>query len=749
MHEKEIHLLDYWRVLLKRRWVIYTSLAVLVSTVTLGSLLTEPVYTATARLQIESSSPNILPFQDVLSSVPDQRNDFYQTQYGLIQSRRVARDVIASLRLDQHPEFRVEGSPRPVPGLTPEQTLEIRRIDAFLGRLKISPVRNSRLVDVSFSSHDRILAAGVANRVTETYIAFNSEAQYNTSARATTSLSHQTANLQEEIDSKEKELQEYARAQGIIPLSDKQNITLKNLNDLSNSFTQAQAARIEKEARYAALRGADPASIPQARESKLIQEMAAKSADLARQYAQLSGKYKPEWPEMARLRREMDETTERLASERQTLYRQVLGAVESDYRAARNEEEYLRKTLEDLKGQSQEASLREIQYNNLKAEIANRRATLEALVKRQSETASSAGMNDLSTSNVRIVDPAEVPSKPSSPRVGLNILLSLLTGLALGVGLSFFLEYLDKSVKTTEEMQEATGVPSLGLIPALRPESARLKLVRTRGRGGVRFQVVRAVGQEAAGRIHVELIAHEDFKSKVSEAFRELRTALLVSRPGGPPRSILITSTQPGEGKTAVALNLAITLAQVGRRVLLVDADLRKPRLHKLLRAVNDHGLSNLLSGAGPLRTQPLATSMPGLFLIPSGPLPPTAADLLDSDRLTQIQRDFEAQGYEHIIYDSPPVLAVADPAILAGRVDAVVMVAQAGVTGKDALGQAIARLQQVKARIVGAVLNQVDLDQQGYYYGYRYRRYYGEEDTKPAAPASAARSGRSAATSA
>jgi len=745
--EREIHLLDYWRVLVKRRWVIYTSLAVLVSTVTLGSFLMEPIYTATARLQIERSAPNVLPFQEVMASAPDQLNDFYQTQFGLIRSRSVARDVIASLQLDRHPEFKVPVPERTPAGLTPEQAAEARRIDIFLAKLQVSPVRSSRLVDVSFSSPDRILAAAVANRVAETYIAFNSQAQYNTSTRATASLTHQIANLQEEIDAKEKELQAYAREHGIISLSDKQSITLKNLNDLSNAYTQAQAARIEKEARYAALRDSDPGSIPEALENKLIQELAQKSAELAQRQAQLSGKYKPDWPEMVRLRREMDETRERLEAERLALYRQVLGGAESAYRAARNEEEYLRRALDGLKSQSQEASLKEIQYNNLRAEIANRRATLEALVKRQGETASSAGLNDLATSNVRIVDMAEVPARPTSPRVRLNILLSLLAGLALGVGQAFFFEYLDKSVKSIEDMQQAAGVPSLGLIPTLHHEGTRLKLVRRSGPRGVRLQVVRTVGQPASGGPRLELITQEDFKSKVSEAFRELRTALLVSRPGGPPRTILVASTQPGEGKTAVALNLAITLAQIGRHVLLVDADLRKPRLHKLLGISSAQGFSSELSGIGPLRVPPCKTSIPGLDLMPSGPLPPNPADLLDSERFSQIQHEFEARGYDHVIYDSPPVLAVADAAIMAGRVDAVVLIVHAGVINRDALAQAARRLQQVKARIVGAVLNQVGLDQQGYYgYRYHYKRYYGEDEARGAAPEQVARRPRSTA---
>jgi capsular exopolysaccharide synthesis family protein len=735
--ERELHLLDYWRVLVKRRWVLYTALSVVVSTVALGSLLMRPVYTATTRLQIEQNTPKVLPFQEILSSVPDGRNDFYQTQYGLIQSRRVAGEVIASLGLAAHEEFRVSGGRAPAarnggaggdgapgsggPGPGPAE--EARRIDLFLKRLDVTPVRNSRLVDIAFSSHEPALAARVANRVAETYIAFNTEVQYNTTTRATTSLAHQIANLQDQIDAKETELQAYAREHGIIELSEKQNIALKNLNDLSDAYTRARAARIEKEARYAALRDSDPGGLREVLESTLIKDLSAKSAELERRHAQLSEKYKPDWPEMVRLRREIEETRERLGAERRAIYEQVVGVAESAYRTARNEEARLRQALDEQKRRSQEFGLKEIQYNNLKAEVANRRATLEALLKRQTETSSSADMNDLAVSNVRVVDVAEVPTRKSSPKILMNLLLSIVTGLALGVGLAFFFEYLDKSVKSPEEMVQAAGIPSIGFIPALRPE-------------GVGLRAIKANGRETAGGPPMELVSHLDQKSKVSEAFREVRTALLVSQPGRPPRTILIASSQPGEGKTAVAVNLAITLAQIGRRVLLVDADLRKPRLHRILDLDNDQGLSTCLSGAGAPWPEPRRTGVPGLDVVTSGPLPPNPADLLDSERFLQVRREFEEQGYEHIVFDSPPILAVADPAIMAARMEAVVMVVQAGVTSRDALEHAVRRLQQVKARLVGGILNRADLDQQGYYYGYSYKRYYGEEEKPPAAAA-------------
>ncbi len=715
-HQKELHLLDYWKVLVKQRWVVYTSIVVVVATVTLGSLLKRPVYTATTRLQIERNMPKILPFQDVMSSIPDSRDDFHQTQYGLIQSRRVAGDVIASLDLARHEEFFVKSPHEMLPGVTEESFLLAERIDLLLGHLDVNPVRKSRLVDVSFRSHDPALAARIANRVAETYIAFNSSVQYNTTIRATTTLTHQIANLQEQIDLKEKEVQAYARENEIVELGDRQSIALKELEDLSDSYTASRADRIEKKAKTVALQSYGPESVPEVLNSQLIRELTAESAELGRRYAQLSEKYKQDWPEMARLRREIDQTRNRLSIEKEAIHGQVLAVSRSDLMAAREREKHLQQTLEAQKQRVQDLEIKAIHYNNLRAEIANKRSTIEALLKRQAETGSSIGLHDLAVSNIRIVDVAAVPTRRSSPKILKNILLSLITSLVLGIGLAFFFEYMDKSIKSIEEIREAAGVPVVGLIPALRPEGSGLR-------------VIRPGGDKGAQAVPVEVVAHEDPKSTLAEAFREMRTTLLVSQSGGPPRQILITSAQPGEGKTALAANLAITLAQIGRRVVLVDGDMRRSRMHKIFRVSNAEGLSNYLSFAGRPWPVPKRTAVTGLDVIPSGPLPPNPADLLDSECFAQMQRELQEQGYDHVIFDSPPVLAVADPSIMAGRMDAVVMVVRAGCTPRDALAHAVKKLQQVRARVIGAVMNCVDAQAQGYYDSYYYTKVYGNRE--------------------
>lgn len=714
VQEHGTHLLDYWHVLLKRRWIIYTSVAVAVTTVMLGSLLMVPTYTATCRLQIERDVPNVLPFQQVTPRDPDYLWDFYETQYGLIRSRRVAREVIHDLALGGQPDFEV-GEPRGLdPDVPAEEVVENARIDILLDRLDVRPVRKSRLVDVSFSSRDKVLAAKVANRVAETYIAFNSQAQYNTTERASTSLTHQIEKILEETDSKEKQLQTYAREHGIIPLNEKQDIILKNLNDLSNSYMRTKAVRIEKEAELAALRESEPEYIPDGAGTELLDELTAKAAEIERQYAQLSDKYQPGWPQMVSLRSELEQTREHLGRERAKVRRQALDSATAAYNTARKEEGYLQAALDDLKKQAQELGIKEIEYNNLKAEIANKKETLDALVRRQTETTTTAGLTDLVNSNVRVVDPAEIPTSPTSPKLLLNLLLSLLGGTGAGVGLAYFFEYLDKSVKTPEEMRAAMGLPPLGALPVLEGAEGRLRLVEAAAGGG-------AQGPRA------DLVSHEAPKSQLAEAFRELRTALLVSRPGGPPRTILITSSQPEEGKTAVAINLAISIAQMGRSVLLVDADMRKPRLSKVFGLPEQEGLSNVLSGSDSPKGWIRATAVPGLSLLGSGPTPPNPADLLDSHRFAEVLRQLELQEFDHIIYDSPPVLAVADATIVSGKMDSVLVVVWAGKTGRDLLSHTMTRLRQVKAPVVGGVLNKFDV-KQGYYAGYYAKKYYGQD---------------------
>ncbi len=717
--QRQIHLLDYWQVIVKRRWAIYSALLLVTGLVTLGSFLVRPQYTATAQLQIEKYSPNVLPFQDVMASYADFRDDFYETQSRVIASRSVARSVARRLELLRHPLYAPFVDKARAAGYTPEE-LELLVTDMVQAGMQVRLIRNSRLVSVSYVSPEAELSARVANAIAEAYMEFNAATAYNTTEQATQSMLRQIDTLRDEISSRERKLQEYARAQDIIPLDDSQDITTQQLTDLNVAYTRAQTDRIQKEARYAALRETPAESQPELMSNDLLQTLIAKHAELERQHAQMAERFKPDWPAMARLKTELEKTRTRLDDEKADLYARLLGAAREQYEGALGEERALAVALDLQKKHAQEAGLRSIEYNNLKSEVENRRKTLEALVKRQAETGATAGMMDQPLSNIRIVDRAEVPRFPSSPRRLLNFLLSVVAGLGLGIGLAFFFDYMDNSVSTSEEVCRAAGMACIGVIPAHDEPARSLRVVRGKA----------APADDS--RPEIDLATLRDTRSVVSEAFRELRTALMVSSPGRPPRLLLVTSSQPREGKTSTALNLAITLSQLGRRILVVDADLRRPRLHKALGLSGSSGLSNLLSGGGDLAAMVQATGASGVSILPSGPAPPNPAELLDSAEFAELTRHLASEsGYDHVIFDSPPILGVADAAIMAGRMDGVILVVQAGSTPRESVRRAAEKLRLVGSRVLGALLNRADRFGEGYYRSYH--AYYGEPDARGA----------------
>jgi polysaccharide biosynthesis transport protein len=719
--ERQVHLLDYWQVLVKRRWVVYSALLLVTGLVTLGSFLVKPQYTATAQLQIEKFNPKVLPFQDVMASYIDYRDDFYETQSRLIQSRSVARAVVKRLELGRHPLFEINASASGEPlSAEDRENLLASRVQAGT---KVDLIRNSRLVNISYTGPDAELAARIANALADAFIEFNASNAYNTSEKASVSMGRLVETLTGEIDEKERELQQYAREQEIIVLDERQNATTQKLNDLNTAFTKAQTARISLEAKYATMRETPATQMAELMSNDLLQELSRKHAELEREYVKMSERFKPAYPPMARLKTELEKARTRLESERADLYQRLVSQAREQYMSALREEKSLAEALDQQKTETQELGVRSIEYNNRKAEIANKRKTLEELLKRQTETTTTVGMGDNPLGNVRIVDEAQTPRFPSSPRRRFNFLLSLVAGLGLGIGLAFFFDYMDDSVSTADDLSRAASLPCLGVIPSHDEESRRMSVVRSRH------------GEtEGDTRPEIDLATMRDARSQVSEAFRELRTALLVSSPGRAPRHLLVTSSQPREGKTSTALNLAITLAQLNRKVLIVDADLRRPRLHKALELANTAGLSTCLSGGEDVERLIVPAGPANLHALPSGPPPPNPAELLDSAEFGALVDRLD--GFDHVVYDSPPTLSVTDAAIMAARMDGVILVVQAGETSRDAVARATEKLRVVNARVLGALLNRVDTTSPGGYYR-SYDAYYGHDrETDEAATA-------------
>ncbi|HKQ62226.1 MAG TPA: polysaccharide biosynthesis tyrosine autokinase, partial [Candidatus Polarisedimenticolaceae bacterium] len=584
------------------------------------------------------------------------------------------------------------------------------------GGLQIAPVRNSHLVQVGARGPDPLAAAAVANAVAEAYVEFNIETQYSTSDQAREFLVNQIGTLKREINEIEQRLQDYGEAKNIVTIDDASNITIQALKDISEKRTEAQTTLAHAQAEWDAVQHARPEALPEVLASQLIGRLREEYASYEAEFAEKSRRFKQDWPGMQTLQSKLDGARERLELETQRIAEQVRATSEGAYLRARAEVERLSALLGSHEADAQRLKRDAVEFANLRSEVLKKRETLDALIRRQNEMALSTRLKDLdsTSTNIRIVERARPPAAPFRPDTALNLVLGLLFGLGAGVAAAFLLDYLDNTVGSATELERLAELPVLAVIP-------------------------RHLGAGVSGRRRrthlgpaesVDLVAHHAGRARATEAYRELRTSLLLSHPGGAPRQIMVTSSLPEEGKTATAINLAVVLAQLGKRVVLVDTDLRRPRLHKALDTGHAAGVSTYLSGQ---QDDPLPlvvrTEVPHLELLPSGPIPPNPSELLNSPRFAELGRALLAGGFDHVLYDSPPVLSVADPVIIASIVDSRLLVVRAGRTPRQSIRLAAAKLKQSGVPPIGVVLNDLDRSAAGSgYYDYGYGGYDIEE---------------------
>jgi capsular exopolysaccharide synthesis family protein len=710
--EEEVHLRDYWRVILRRRWTIITFFLVVVTTVTLASFLMRPLYKAKAIIQIDKESPNILYFKDVYA-VERAEQDYYTTQYKILQSRNLAKKVIKSLNLDKNLEFTGDQTKTLLmmikdwsKGLftttqkdkEKEEDIKPGLIDSFLSRLEITPVRGSRLVTVSYSTYEPELSAKIANTIAKSFIDFNLDSKIDATQQARDWLEKQLESLRARVEVSEEKLNKYARENNIIGIDEKQNIVTQRLTELSTAMNQATAERINKESLYRESEG-EIDSNPFVLSNPLIQRLTNEYATLEAEYSQLSKLYKPGYPKMVRL----EEQINRLKSTIEKEKRKIIKGIRSEYEAALKRENYLNTALNKQKAEVLTLNEKAIQYNILKREADTNKELYNGLLQRLKETGVSAG---ITMSNIQILDRAEVPEGPDKPKKRLNIFLAVMVGLFGGTGLAFFMEYLDNTVKTHEDIEQHIRLPFLGLIP-YHPSS--------RYKGNPKPSPSK------------EIVTFEDSKSWISEAYRTVRTSILFASSGKPPKVIVFTSTRLGEGKTTTALNTALTLIQTGSKVLLIDGDMRRTRLHSILNINNSKGLSSYLSGQQGIETLQIKLRFPNLYIITSGPTPPNPSELIGSKMMRELLNTI-SPFYDYIIIDSPPVLGISDGIILSTMADGVILVIKAGETPREAVQRSKKLLSDVNAKILGVVLNCVNLERPDYSYYYNY--YYGYYDS-------------------
>jgi succinoglycan biosynthesis transport protein ExoP len=726
---REYVLESFWRILQKRKWSVITTTIVVFTIALVASSRMKPVYDAYSRLSISKQSNDALGLKDNLDTT-DEYWDYQveaETQTKVLQSQTLALQVIRDLQLDKNPQF--TGAPRTdrkLDSSDDDNAQQASLIQTFASGLRVVTIPRTRIIEVHYSNSDPKLAAAIANGIVNAFIEQNIRIKFETTMQTSDWISRQLSDLKMKVETSQEKLVRYQREHGILGIDEKQNIITSKLDELNRQLTAAEGDRIEKEANYRMV-ASDPEALAKAEPNGVINKLQEDRGTLLTRYAELNTTFGPSYPKVIELKNQLDDIDRQIQSESKRIARRLKG----DFQAASQREKMLSAALESQKREANQLNESAIDYNLLKRDLDSSRQLYEGLLQRLKEAGVSAG---LKSNNIRIIDAARTPTSPSSPNIPRNLTLALLVGLVGGVMLAFVQEAMDNTLRTPEQIQAISSLPSLGIIPLEAQLSGKNKLL------SLKSDVLRSSDSAAPDEEPVAtgliFLQNKSF-SEMAESYRALRTSILLSSLGAPPKVILVTSPLPQEGKSTTAMNCAASLAQQGSRVLLIDADLRRPRIASALNLEAAVGLSNLLTGSAPLEdvVQPVP-GVPNLFAIASGPIPPHPAELLGSDLMEQHLRVLRGS-FDHIIIDSPPALSVTDAVMLSARVDSVLIVVFAGRTRKEALRRVRELFGQVNAKLMGVVVNGVDVrspDHYYYYYGKRYgdSTYYRERGIKP-----------------
>src|SRR5882672_7682376 len=719
---REPHLYDYLLILRKHQWFILSFLLAVVTIVAIATFRMQPVYVATTRIQLDRENANILPFQgtdsyDVLMDL----DNYIETQSRILTSETLALQTIRNNGLSSRPEFSSPSGPsEAIASGSLANQKRPPELAEFLGSLSVKRVPNSRLMDVSFESTDPQLAARIVNAHIVSYIEQNFRSKYESTTQASTWLADQLGELKIRVQKAEDARIAYERQNQIWTLDDKQNITSQRLSDINKQLTDAQSERMKKESLYEFAKSGNLDAVPQVQSNAALADLMKKRSDASSQYTESLSQYGPNFPKVQRLQAQLKEFDQSIEKEKKN----ILDVLESDYKEARQRESLLTQALDQQKAETNQMAGKLVEYNILKREAEANKTLYEGLMTKLKETAISQGLR---SSNIRVVDPAMIPSTPARPAKSRNLALAFLVGLVGGIGLALMREYLDNTVKSPDDVETLSRLPSLAVVPEFAGSNG----------SGKRHGILQGFSSNGHDK-RIELVAQHLPKSQMSEAFRALRTSILLSQADHPPQVILVTSALPREGKTTAAANLAVTLAQLGDRTVLVDADLRKPGVGRLLNLGSGKyaGLSSYLAGVSSLDLVTVPhPAIPNLAAIPTGPLPPNPADLLSSHKFADAITELRTK-YKFIVIDSPPVMAATDAVIVSVQTDGVLLVVRSGETPKEAFTRTRDLLNSVKCRILGVVLNAVDSNAPDYYYSYRYYPYsygYGPQEAADA----------------
>ena len=720
----------YLNILMKHRWLIFSFFITVLFATIIFNFTATPIYEAVSRIEISKENPNLVSIKEVMA-VDTTGSDYYQTQYKIIESRTVARNVVRSLNLQNSPEFKHEKTffpkimssvknillyiPRKIIALL--NTGEEKQLPAngspdaafvndLINRIEITPIRSSRLVDISVEAKDPVMSAKLTNALVQAYIDHNLETKLSATKNAVSWLGERIEEQRKKVETAEQKLLEYKEKNEIITnfSSDAEQITAQKLAQLNSQVIDAEARRVETETRYMqALKLKDSPdmlnSIPEVIDNKLVGEIRKMEVDLYTSMSELSKKYGQNHPKMVAIKLELEDLEKRKI----TTVNQIINSLRNEYELALAREESLKNALDQQKKESLRMNKMAIQYGVLQREAESSRNMYDLLINRFKETSLT---EEMKTGNIRIIDRAEVPKKPVRPKTKQNIILALFVGLSFGTGLAFLIELLDNTFKSPDEVKQYLDIPYLGAIP---------DFTKT------------MVSDDSVDEL---LIANSPKGSIVGESFRGLRTSILFSTTTDKkPQTLMVTGSVVDEGKTVIASNLAITMAHAGFRTILMDCDMRRPKIHHLLKHHNDYGLSNYLTGTDEADISILISDIQNLDIISCGVVPPNPSELINSTKMRSLIETL-CKDYACIIIDTPPVSVVSDAIALTPVVDGAIIVIRAGLTPMHALRNTIDKLNAANCQILGSVLNGVTENRQNSYYYQQYELYQGQADT-------------------
>lgn len=714
--DESVDLRDYLEVVLRRKWLILTFLVGVFVTTLIVSLKMTPIFKSDGRLEFNIKSANVTNFEDVVANQLQTR-EYVQTQVKLLSSASLATRVIETLNLENHPEFNpdaaknveeaslsawIKGFKKTLKGLFrsnqeadlsdehKQLILANDMLTRFQESLEVKPERDTTIVSLAFSSSDPALAKDVINTLLRQFIDWQMDKRMDAATTAKQQLEKQIDVARIQLEESEMALNQFARKAGIVSLDSKLNLVYRQLEEINNALAQAEADRIAQQALYkqAQTEGAD--SLPQVIQNELIADLRADYIRSLSELQELRVTFKDGYPKIKNLKAKLADIQSKIHTEENRIVR----SIEKNYLTSVERERTLRETAETKKSLALKLNDQATQYKILEREVASNKSIYDKLLDRSKEIDANVGSE---ISNIQIVDYAKMPLAPYKPNVKLNLLLAIVVGLMGGVGLAFLLEYLDNTVKRIDEISDRFRIPVLGVIPMAASEEVK----------------------------KLDFLVRSEPKSSFSEAVRTAKVSIQLSTPTDRPlKSILMTSTAASEGKSTLANNLALSFASTEEKVVLLDCDLRRPRLHKVYQQNgngNVKGLSMYLSGLGKTEELIQKTDNPNLFFIPAGITPPNPAELLASTRMKSLLQNL-SKYFDRIIIDGPPYAGFADVLVLGNQTDGVILVSTLNQTHREALRIFRKSLMNVHGNLLGSIVNKFEVS---YHYGNYYYKYY------------------------